>query len=139
MGTAEGDVAPVPLIPSPNLAGIGTVGGSAAAGASTETMTGTGGSASPRPAMSSAPHRSACAGTGESNPLIPPHAPPHGLTASDTPVSPCRDEHSGDPYHSGYEMPYSGGGAGPAYGPPQPWAHPDMHVMQHHILPIQAR
>ncbi|XP_059573832.1 serrate RNA effector molecule homolog isoform X2 [Alligator mississippiensis] len=49
------------------------------------------------------------------------------------------DEHSGDPYHSGYEMPYSGGGAGPAYGPPQPWAHPDMHVMQHHILPIQAR
>ncbi|XP_063178282.1 serrate RNA effector molecule homolog isoform X2 [Chroicocephalus ridibundus] len=49
------------------------------------------------------------------------------------------DEHSGDPYHSGYDMPYSGGGAGPTYGPPQPWGHPEMHVMQHHILPIQAR
>ncbi|XP_074898315.1 serrate RNA effector molecule homolog isoform X1 [Buteo buteo] len=48
------------------------------------------------------------------------------------------DEHSGDPYHSGYDMPYSGGGAGPTYGPPQPWGHPEMHVMQHHILPIQA-
>uniref|UniRef100_A0A8D2LHJ8 Serrate, RNA effector molecule n=1 Tax=Varanus komodoensis TaxID=61221 RepID=A0A8D2LHJ8_VARKO len=23
--------------------------------------------------------------------------------------------------------------------PPQPWAHPEMHVTQHHILPIQAR
>uniref|UniRef100_A0A8C3P1T7 Serrate, RNA effector molecule n=1 Tax=Chrysemys picta bellii TaxID=8478 RepID=A0A8C3P1T7_CHRPI len=50
------------------------------------------------------------------------------------------DEHSTDPYHSGYEMPYSGATAGPTYGPPQPWAHPDMHVMQqHHLLPIQAR
>uniref|UniRef100_A0A674IVP0 Serrate, RNA effector molecule n=1 Tax=Terrapene triunguis TaxID=2587831 RepID=A0A674IVP0_9SAUR len=50
------------------------------------------------------------------------------------------DEHSADPYHSGYEMPYSGATAGPTYGPPQPWAHPDMHVMQqHHLLPIQAR
>ncbi|XP_026515587.1 serrate RNA effector molecule homolog [Terrapene carolina triunguis] len=49
------------------------------------------------------------------------------------------DEHSADPYHSGYEMPYSGATAGPTYGPPQPWAHPDMHVMQqHHLLPIQA-
>ncbi|XP_068785376.1 serrate RNA effector molecule homolog isoform X2 [Struthio camelus] len=48
------------------------------------------------------------------------------------------DEHSGDPYHSGYDMPYSGGGGGPTYGPPQPWGHPEMHVMQHHILPIQA-
>nr|XP_042702924.1 serrate RNA effector molecule homolog [Chrysemys picta bellii] len=49
------------------------------------------------------------------------------------------DEHSTDPYHSGYEMPYSGATAGPTYGPPQPWAHPDMHVMQqHHLLPIQA-
>ncbi|KAM8986014.1 LOW QUALITY PROTEIN: serrate RNA effector molecule homolog [Ara ararauna] len=49
------------------------------------------------------------------------------------------DEHSGDPYHSGYEVPYAGGGGGPTYGPPQPWGHPEMHVMQHHILPIQAR
>uniref|UniRef100_A0A8D0L1B1 SERRATE/Ars2 N-terminal domain-containing protein n=2 Tax=Sphenodon punctatus TaxID=8508 RepID=A0A8D0L1B1_SPHPU len=50
------------------------------------------------------------------------------------------DEHSSDPYHSsGYEMPYSGVAAGPTYGPPQPWGHPDMHVTQHHILPIQAR
>ncbi|XP_014433816.2 serrate RNA effector molecule homolog isoform X1 [Pelodiscus sinensis] len=49
------------------------------------------------------------------------------------------DEHSADPYHSGYEMPYSGATAGPTYGPPQPWAHPEMHVMQqHHLLPIQA-
>ncbi|XP_053908712.1 serrate RNA effector molecule homolog isoform X2 [Cuculus canorus] len=48
------------------------------------------------------------------------------------------DEHSGDPYHSSYDLPYSGGGAGPTYGPPQPWGHPEMHVMQHHILPIQA-
>ncbi|XP_061446152.1 serrate RNA effector molecule homolog isoform X2 [Rhineura floridana] len=49
------------------------------------------------------------------------------------------DEHTTDPYHSGYEMPYSGVSAGPTYGPPQPWAHPEMHVTQHHILPIQAR
>ncbi|XP_059976153.1 serrate RNA effector molecule homolog isoform X1 [Mesoplodon densirostris] len=49
------------------------------------------------------------------------------------------DEHSSDPYHSGYEMPYAGGGGGPAYGPPQPWVHPDVHIMQHHVLPIQAR
>uniref|UniRef100_A0A8C0JFT2 Serrate, RNA effector molecule n=1 Tax=Chelonoidis abingdonii TaxID=106734 RepID=A0A8C0JFT2_CHEAB len=57
-----------------------------------------------------------------------------------SPPRPPRDEHSTDPYHSGYEMPYSGATAGPTYGPPQPWAHPDMHVMQqHHLLPIQAR
>ncbi|XP_063157826.1 serrate RNA effector molecule homolog isoform X3 [Candoia aspera] len=49
------------------------------------------------------------------------------------------DEHTADPYHSGYEMPYSGVSTGPSYGPPQPWAHPEMHVTQHHILPIQAR
>eukprot|EP00062_Callorhinchus_milii_P027028 gi/632989846/ref/XP_007883866.1/ PREDICTED: serrate RNA effector molecule homolog [Callorhinchus milii] len=36
-------------------------------------------------------------------------------------------------------MPYGGGG-GPSYGPPQPWGHPDMHMMQqHHGIPIQAR
>ncbi|XP_053321036.1 serrate RNA effector molecule homolog [Spea bombifrons] len=49
------------------------------------------------------------------------------------------DDHGGDPYHSGYDMPYSGAGGGPAYGPPQPWAHPEMHTMQHHSIPIQAR
>ncbi|XP_053115455.1 serrate RNA effector molecule homolog isoform X2 [Hemicordylus capensis] len=49
------------------------------------------------------------------------------------------DEHTADPYHTGYEMPYSGVSTGPTYGPPQPWAHPEMHVTQHHILPIQAR
>uniref|UniRef100_A0A8C2XY93 Arsenite-resistance protein 2 n=1 Tax=Capra hircus TaxID=9925 RepID=A0A8C2XY93_CAPHI len=49
------------------------------------------------------------------------------------------DEHSSDPYHSGYEMPYAGGGGGPAYGPPQPWGHPDVHIVQHPVLPIQAR
>ncbi|KAM8794241.1 serrate RNA effector molecule homolog [Eudromia elegans] len=56
------------------------------------------------------------------------------------------DEHGADPYHhhpphSGYEGPYGGGGAGggPTYGPPQPWGHPDVHVLQHHVLPIQAR
>uniref|UniRef100_A0A803TAB4 Arsenite-resistance protein 2 n=1 Tax=Anolis carolinensis TaxID=28377 RepID=A0A803TAB4_ANOCA len=49
------------------------------------------------------------------------------------------DEHTADPYHSGYEMPYTGVSTGPTYGPPQPWAHPEMHVTQHHILPIQAR
>lgn len=49
------------------------------------------------------------------------------------------DEHSSDPYHSGYDMPYAGGGGGPTYGPPQPWGHPDVHIMQHHVLPIQAR
>ncbi|OCT90916.1 hypothetical protein XELAEV_18019533mg [Xenopus laevis] len=48
------------------------------------------------------------------------------------------DDHGSDPYHSGYEMPYSSS-AGPAYGPPQPWGHPEMHVMQHHGIPIQAR
>ncbi|KAK2510305.1 hypothetical protein Q9233_017876, partial [Columba guinea] len=50
-----------------------------------------------------------------------------------------REEHGGDPYHSAYELPYSGGGSGPNYGPPQPWGHPDMHVLQHPLLPIQAR
>ncbi|KAJ6654979.1 hypothetical protein lerEdw1_006450 [Lerista edwardsae] len=49
------------------------------------------------------------------------------------------DEHTADPYHTGYDMPYSGVSTGPTYGPPQPWAHPEMHVTQHHILPIQAR
>ncbi|MGH0186193.1 UNVERIFIED_CONTAM: hypothetical protein FKN15_020529 [Acipenser sinensis] len=50
-----------------------------------------------------------------------------------------RDDHSGDPYHGGYDMPYGGGGP-PSYGPPQPWGHPDMHLMQpHHGIPIQAR
>lgn len=39
----------------------------------------------------------------------------------------------------GYDMPYSGTSGGPAYGPPQPWGHPDMHVMQHPGIPIQAR
>ncbi|MGH0173629.1 UNVERIFIED_CONTAM: hypothetical protein FKN15_065999 [Acipenser sinensis] len=49
------------------------------------------------------------------------------------------DDHSGDPYHGGYDMPYGGGGP-PSYGPPQPWGHPDMHLMQpHHGIPIQAR
>uniref|UniRef100_A0A8D2LI82 Serrate, RNA effector molecule n=1 Tax=Varanus komodoensis TaxID=61221 RepID=A0A8D2LI82_VARKO len=38
------------------------------------------------------------------------------------------DEHTADPYHSGYDMPYSGVSTGPSYGPPP-----------HHILPIQAR
>ncbi|XP_072255351.1 serrate RNA effector molecule homolog isoform X2 [Pyxicephalus adspersus] len=49
------------------------------------------------------------------------------------------DDHSSDPYHSGYDMPYSGSSGGPSYGPPQPWGHPDMHVMQHPGIPIQAR
>ncbi|KAM4676996.1 serrate RNA effector molecule homolog [Discoglossus pictus] len=49
------------------------------------------------------------------------------------------DDHSTDPYHSGYDMPYSGSGGGPTYGPPQPWGHPEMHVMPHHGIPIQAR
>ncbi|XP_065514012.1 LOW QUALITY PROTEIN: serrate RNA effector molecule homolog [Caloenas nicobarica] len=49
------------------------------------------------------------------------------------------EDHGGDPYHSAYELPYSGGGSGPNYGPPQPWGHPDMHVLQHPLLPIQAR
>uniref|UniRef100_H2ZUZ4 Serrate, RNA effector molecule n=1 Tax=Latimeria chalumnae TaxID=7897 RepID=H2ZUZ4_LATCH len=49
------------------------------------------------------------------------------------------DDHGGDPYHAGYDMPYGGGGGGPSYGPPQPWGHPEIHVMQHHGIPIQAR
>ncbi|XP_048884629.1 serrate RNA effector molecule homolog isoform X1 [Brienomyrus brachyistius] len=54
------------------------------------------------------------------------------------------DEHRGDPYHGGYDMPYGGGGvpnyAPPAAPAPQPWGHPDMHLMQqHHSIPIQAR
>ncbi|KAG2468458.1 serrate RNA effector molecule homolog isoform X2 [Polypterus senegalus] len=49
------------------------------------------------------------------------------------------DDHGGDPYHGGYDMPYGGAG-GPSYGPPQPWGHPDMHLMQQpHSIPIQAR
>ncbi|XP_028839213.1 serrate RNA effector molecule homolog isoform X2 [Denticeps clupeoides] len=48
------------------------------------------------------------------------------------------DDH-GDPYHGGYDLGYGGGG-GPSYAPPQPWGHPDMHLMQpHHAIPIQAR
>ncbi|KAM8973119.1 serrate RNA effector molecule homolog isoform 1-T1 [Pelodytes ibericus] len=49
------------------------------------------------------------------------------------------DDHGTDPYHSGYEMPYTGTTGGPTYGPPQAWAHTEMHVMQHHGIPIQAR
>nr|XP_015195966.1 PREDICTED: serrate RNA effector molecule homolog [Lepisosteus oculatus] len=51
-----------------------------------------------------------------------------------------RDDHGGDPYHGGgYDLPYGGGG-GPSYAPPQPWGHPDIHLMQpHHGIPIQAR
>nr|XP_033780450.1 serrate RNA effector molecule homolog isoform X6 [Geotrypetes seraphini] len=49
------------------------------------------------------------------------------------------DEHGADPYHTAYEMPYAGAGGGPTYGPPQPWGHPEMHVIQPHGLPIQAR
>ncbi|XP_029436029.1 serrate RNA effector molecule homolog isoform X4 [Rhinatrema bivittatum] len=49
------------------------------------------------------------------------------------------DEHGTDPYHAAYEMPYAGAGGGPTYGPPQPWRHPEMHVMQPHGIPIQAR
>ncbi|XP_023801147.1 LOW QUALITY PROTEIN: serrate RNA effector molecule homolog [Cyanistes caeruleus] len=57
---------------------------------------------------------------------------------------PCgrRDDHGTDPYHSGYELPYSGGGAGPTYGPPQtPWGPHEMQhqLLQHQLLPIQAR
>ncbi|GAA6068835.1 serrate RNA effector molecule homolog isoform X2 [Tachysurus ichikawai] len=49
------------------------------------------------------------------------------------------DDHGGDPYHGGYDLGYGGGG-GPSYAPPQPWGHPDIHLMQpHHALPIQAR
>ncbi|RMB88230.1 hypothetical protein DUI87_35387 [Hirundo rustica rustica] len=52
------------------------------------------------------------------------------------------DDHGTDPYHSGYELPYSGGGAGPTYGPPQtPWGPHEMQhqLLQHQLLPIQAR
>ncbi|XP_056140513.1 serrate RNA effector molecule homolog isoform X2 [Lampris incognitus] len=49
------------------------------------------------------------------------------------------DDHGGESYHGGYDMGY-GGGAGPSYGPPQHWGHPDLHLMQpHHGIPIQAR
>ncbi|XP_021479061.2 serrate RNA effector molecule homolog isoform X1 [Oncorhynchus mykiss] len=49
------------------------------------------------------------------------------------------DDHGGDPYHGGYDLGYGGGG-GPSYAPPQPWGHPDLHLMQpHHGIPIQAR
>ncbi|KAG7464576.1 hypothetical protein MATL_G00167060 [Megalops atlanticus] len=53
------------------------------------------------------------------------------------------DDHRGDPYHGAYDIPHGGGG--PSYAPPaapapQPWGHPDMHIMQqHHGIPIQAR
>nr|XP_054510285.1 serrate RNA effector molecule homolog [Agelaius phoeniceus] len=52
------------------------------------------------------------------------------------------DDHSTDPYHGGYELPYGGGGAGPTYGPPQaPWGPHEMQqqLLQHQLLPIQAR
>ncbi|XP_030825931.1 serrate RNA effector molecule homolog [Camarhynchus parvulus] len=52
------------------------------------------------------------------------------------------DDHSADPYHGGYELPYGGGGAGPTYGPPQaPWGPHEMQqqLLQHQLLPIQAR
>ncbi|KAF7688411.1 hypothetical protein HF521_013218 [Silurus meridionalis] len=52
------------------------------------------------------------------------------------------DDHGGDPYHGGYDLGYGGGGGGggPSYAPPQPWGHPDIHLMQpHHAIPIQAR
>ncbi|XP_072562547.1 serrate RNA effector molecule homolog isoform X1 [Paramormyrops kingsleyae] len=50
------------------------------------------------------------------------------------------DDHGGDPYHGGYDLPYGGGSGGPSYAPPQPWGPPDMHMMQqHHGIPIQAR
>ncbi|XP_066516798.1 serrate RNA effector molecule homolog isoform X2 [Hoplias malabaricus] len=50
------------------------------------------------------------------------------------------DDHGGDPYHGGYEVGFGGGGGGPSYAPPQPWGHPDMHLLQpHHGIPIQAR
>uniref|UniRef100_A0A6Q2YYH4 Serrate, RNA effector molecule n=1 Tax=Esox lucius TaxID=8010 RepID=A0A6Q2YYH4_ESOLU len=49
------------------------------------------------------------------------------------------DDHGGDPYHGGFDLGYGGGG-GPSYAPPQPWGHPDLHLMQpHHGIPIQAR
>ncbi|XP_031682439.1 serrate RNA effector molecule homolog isoform X3 [Oncorhynchus kisutch] len=49
------------------------------------------------------------------------------------------DDHGGDPYHGVYDLGYGGGG-GPSYAPPQPWGHPDLHLMQpHHGIPIQAR
>ncbi|KAM9441112.1 serrate RNA effector molecule homolog isoform 2-T2 [Clarias gariepinus] len=49
------------------------------------------------------------------------------------------DDHGGDPYHGGYDLGYGGGG-GPSYAPPQPWGHPEIHLMQpHHAIPIQAR
>ncbi|XP_062844543.1 serrate RNA effector molecule homolog [Trichomycterus rosablanca] len=49
------------------------------------------------------------------------------------------DDHGGDPYHGGYDLGYGGGG-GPSYIPPQPWGHPELHLMQpHHGIPIQAR
>ncbi|XP_020564589.1 serrate RNA effector molecule homolog isoform X2 [Oryzias latipes] len=48
------------------------------------------------------------------------------------------DDHGGDPYRGGYDLGYGGGG--PSYGPPQPWGHPDLHIMQpHQGIPIQAR
>lgn len=49
------------------------------------------------------------------------------------------DDHIADPYHPGYEVPFGGTAGGPAYGPPPQWPHGEMHVLQHHGLPIQAR
>ncbi|XP_067828396.1 serrate RNA effector molecule homolog isoform X2 [Heptranchias perlo] len=65
--------------------------------------------------------------------------PRHDLSPPQKRVRREWDDHGADPYHTGYEMPYGGGG-GPSYGPPQPWGHPDIHMMQqHHGIPIQAR
>lgn len=64
--------------------------------------------------------------------------PRHDLSPPQKRVRRDWEDHVADPYHTGYEMPYAGGG-GPSYGPPQPWGHPDIHMMQqHHGIPIQA-
>ncbi|XP_010866589.1 serrate RNA effector molecule homolog isoform X1 [Esox lucius] len=53
------------------------------------------------------------------------------------------DDHRGDPYRGGYDLPY--GGAGPHYGGGHPghpgaWVHPDMPPMHgHHGHPLQGR
>ncbi|XP_069042852.1 serrate RNA effector molecule homolog [Lepisosteus oculatus] len=66
--------------------------------------------------------------------------PRHDLSPQQKRMRRDWDDHGGDPYHGGgYDLPYGGGG-GPSYAPPQPWGHPDIHLMQpHHGIPIQAR
>ncbi|MBN3306946.1 SRRT protein, partial [Amia calva] len=66
--------------------------------------------------------------------------PRHDLSPQQKRMRRDWDDHGGDPYHGGgYDLPYGGGG-GPSYVPPQPWGHPDLHLMQpHHGIPIQAR